>query len=93
MSTETQEALALIGKVNNLSELREISNRIRHRWIELSRQEAVEKASNFHIGQKVRLKRKGLVGVIEKFGPKNIVVKVDYQKWRCHPALLEAVDN
>jgi len=89
------DAIQAIGSIDNLADLKLVSKEARSRWMVLSRVTAATAAAQFNVGDKVRLRRRGINGVITKFGPKNIFVRSDVTNavWRCHPTLLEKLPD
>ena len=78
-----------IYKINDLDDLRAITNAIRCRRTELSNRIK----NKFKVGDKVwflsKTKNEKVYGVVYKIDKKNIQVKVDdYNIWRCSPSLL-----
>jgi len=78
-----------IYKINDLDDLRAITNAIRCRRTELSNR----LKSGFKVGDNVwflsKTKNEKVYGVVYKIDKKNIQVKVDdYNIWRCSPSLL-----
>ena len=78
-----------IYKVNDLDDLRAITNAIRCRRTELSNRIK----SNFKVGDKVwflsKTKNEKVYGVIHQIDKVKIQVKVDdYNFWNCSPSLL-----
>lgn len=94
-SNALSDAIQAIGVIDNLADLKLASKEIHARWMVLSRVEAAKAAVQFKVGDKVRLRRRGINGVITKFGPKNIFVRAEVtgMVWRCHPSLLEKVPD
>ena len=83
-----------IYKVNDLDDLRAITNAIRCRRTELSNRIK----SNFKVGDKVwflsKTKNEKVYGVIHQIDKVKIQVKVDdYNIWRCPPSLLNKVEE
>ena len=78
-----------IYKINDLDDLKAITNAIRCRRTELSNRIK----NNFKVGDKVwflsKTKNEKIYGVVYKINSKNIQVKVDdYNFWNCSPSLL-----
>jgi hypothetical protein len=94
-SNAVADAILAIGSIDNLADLKLVSKEVHSRWMVLSRVTAATAATQFNVGDKVRLRRRGITGVITKFGPKNIFVRSDVTNtvWRCHPTLLEKVSD
>jgi hypothetical protein len=103
-SNAVSDAILAIGSIDNLADLKLVSKEVHSRWMVLSRVTAATAAVQFNVGDKVRLRRRGITGVITKFGPKNIFVRSDGPSpttpdavtntvWRCHPTLLEKVSD
>ena len=94
-SNAVSDAIQAVGTIDSLADLKLVSKEIHSRWLILSRVAAATAAVQFNVGDKVRLRRRGIGGVITKFGPKNIFVRADGTNtiWRCHPSLLEKVSD
>ena len=78
-----------IYKINDLDDLRAITNAIRCRRTELSNRIK----NKFKVGDKVwflsKTKNEKVYGVVYKIDTKNIQVEVDkHNIWRCSPSLL-----
>lgn len=88
------DAVKLIRTIGSLEVLKIVSGVVRQQWHQISNQSARAAAAELRIGDKVIIKRRGLEGIVVKFGPKNVMVQVSNPTggattWRCHPAFLE----
>jgi hypothetical protein len=82
----------LINAMDNADDLKMVNDMVKARWSVLQAKKLVEKADELGPGAKVRFPgRYGMVeGVIEGFGPKNVMVRAsDGKRWRVSPGLIE----